>query len=107
MRETLELKRPVTRADCANVPRPCPWVGCRHTLYLDVSEAGSIHFPHADREPWEMPPSESCSLDVAERGGLTLEEVGDVLNVTRERVRQLEFKSLRHYKALGGSDDLR
>jgi hypothetical protein len=35
----------------------------------------------------DMP--ETCALDVAERGGATLEEVGRLLRVTRERVRQI------------------
>jgi Sigma-70, region 4 len=42
---------------------------------------------------------ETCSLDVADRGGETLEAVGAYLNITRERVRQLEnliFEETRH-----------
>src|SRR4051812_43658731 len=30
-------ERPLRRADCANGPRPCPLVSCRHHLYLDVN----------------------------------------------------------------------
>ena len=33
---------------------------------------------------------ESCALDVAERGGLKNEDVGAIMNLTRERVRQIE-----------------
>ena len=33
-------------------------------------------------------------MDVAERGGITLEEVGGLMNLTRERVRQLEAEAL-------------
>ena len=42
---------------------------------------------------------ETCSLDVAERGEHTLEEVGAVVGHTRERVRQVQEAALR--KALG------
>jgi hypothetical protein len=64
-------------------------VRCAHHLYLDVSrKTGAIksNFPDIDVE--EM--AESCSLDVADRGGATLEESAGFLNVTRERFRQLE-----------------
>lgn len=37
-----EQKRPVTRADCAAVQRPCGFLSCRHNLLADVLEDGSI-----------------------------------------------------------------
>lgn len=85
-----EIDRPKTRADCAMVPRPCPFVGCKYNLYLDVNpETGSIKMNFPDVEPWEM--AESCALDIVEEAGeLILEEVGDAMNVTRERIRQVE-----------------
>lgn len=78
--------RPRTRVDCKNVPRPCPFVGCRHNLYLDTTDVGSITLNFPERQPWEMPPSESCSLDVAAGGESTAHEVGRMMNVTRQRV---------------------
>jgi hypothetical protein len=36
----------------------------------------------------------TCALDVAEAGGLTLEEVGNIIGVTRERVRQMQVRAL-------------
>jgi hypothetical protein len=86
--------RPKTRADCARVPRPCPYVACKYSLYLDVSETGSIilNFPHL--EPGQMPADQSCALDLAERGAMTLEEIAVVTNLTRERIRQVELKAL-------------
>lgn len=86
--------RPKTRDDCSRVARPCPYVACKHNLYLDISETGSIilNFPHL--EPGEMSPDQSCSLDLAERGGMTLEEIAVVTNLTRERIRQVELKAL-------------
>jgi hypothetical protein len=85
--------RPRTRGDCAGGERPCPWVGCKHHLYLDVSPiTGAIRICYPDLEPWEL--EHTCSLDVADSGGKTLEVVGSILNLTRERSRQIETKAL-------------
>jgi hypothetical protein len=80
--------RPKTRAACAGGPRPCPFVGCKFHLFLDVKPAtGAItfNFPGAELEDL----AETCALDVADRGGVTLESVGALMNLTRERVRQV------------------
>lgn len=99
-----EYWRPKTRGECAGVPRPCPYVGCRHHLFLDVSlNTGSIKLNFPDLEAWEL--GESCSLDVADRGGDTLERVGEIMNVTRERVRQLERLAKLEVAALAESLD--
>jgi hypothetical protein len=87
-------ERPRTRGDCAQVPRPCPYVACKYSLYLDVSSTGSIilNFPHL--EPGQMPAERSCALDLAESGPMTLEHVAVVTNLTRERIRQIELRAL-------------
>jgi hypothetical protein len=91
--ETPPVPRPATRADCEGSERPCPWVSCKHHVYLDVNEAtGSVKLNFPDLEPWEL--KETCALDVADRGGVTLEEVGEILNLTRERIRQVEVRAL-------------
>ena len=83
---------PRTRGDCSSMPRPCPFTSCRYHL-----------LPEARLTLAEL--KESCALDVADRGslnpenrekndGATLEEVGELLCVTRERVRQIEAKAL-------------
>lgn len=88
--------RPRTRADCINGIRPCPHVACRHNLYLDVNDqTGSIKFNFPELEAWEMPPDGSCALDVAARGGCTLDRVGQLVNITRERTRQVEEKAFK------------
>jgi hypothetical protein len=90
---TIEQQRPRTRADCVNGPRPCLFVSCKHNLYLDVNpETGSIKLNFPDKEIQEL--KYTCALDVAEKGGITLEEVGEIMNLTRERIRQVETRGL-------------
>ncbi len=94
-----EGERPRTRAECAEGLRPCPFVSCQHHLYLDVSaRTGAIKLNFPDLEVWDM--SDTCALDVADRGGTTLEEVGAIMNLTRERIRQVEVKGLAKLAAL-------
>ncbi len=97
-------ERPKTRAECRGDVRPCPWVACKFHLYLDVNpETGSIKINFPDLEPWDM--KDTCSLDVAERGGITLEEVGEIMNLTRERIRQVEVRGLLKLKMASPSPD--
>ncbi len=89
----IESTRPKTRADCISSQRPCLFVSCKHNLYLDVNpETGSIKLNFPDKEIWDLP--YTCALDVAEKGGITLEEVGEIMNLTRERIRQVETRGL-------------
>jgi hypothetical protein len=95
--EPIVESRPRTRADCASVPRPCPWVGCRYNLFLDVTDAGGIKLNFPDLGPDEM--RLSCALDVAEDRPMTLDELGRVLNVTRQRAEQIEKLVLERIRA--------
>lgn len=99
-----QLERPKTRGDCLTKGlRPCPFVTCKYHLYLDVHPtAGSLQFNFPDRDVDEIP--ESCALDVADRGGVTLDVVGRALNFTRERSRQIETLALRRMKKRGRAD---
>lgn len=63
---------PLTRGDCADGPRPCPHA-CRHRLEG----------------------AESCALDVADRGGITRDEIGALLGMTRVAVAQAEKRAVR------------
>ena len=81
-------------------------MSCKHHLYLDVSaRTGAIKLNFPDLEVWEM--NETCALDVADRGGTTLEEVGAIMNLTRERIRQVEVKGLAKLEALRDMTTLR
>ncbi len=100
----VDIPRPTSRAECREELRPCPWVACKHHLYLDINpETGSIKINFPDLEPWEL--KHTCALDVAERGGITLEEVGEIMNLTRERIRQVEVRGLLKLKMGSPSPD--
>ena len=94
----VEAERPKTRGDCFGGPRPCPFVGCRYHTYLDATPIGSLVINRPDVDVAEM--KASCALDIADDGPKTLEQVGAVMNVTRERMRQLETATLRKVKRL-------
>src|SRR5262245_37099691 len=94
-----DYNKPRQRSSCAGGARPCPYVSCKHQLYADVSpRTGAINLNFPDLEVWEM--GDSCALDVADRGGTTLEDVGAIMNLTRERIRQVEVKALAKLEAL-------
>jgi hypothetical protein len=100
----VDIPRPTSREECRGEMRPCPWVACKHHLYLDINpETGSIKINFPDLEPWEL--KHTCALDVAERGGITLEEVGEIMNLTRERIRQVEVRGLLKLKMGSPSQD--
>ena len=69
------------------------------------ARTGAIKLNFPDLEVWEM--TETCALDVADRGGTTLEEVGAIMNLTRERIRQVEVKALAKLEALKDMTALR
>jgi Sigma-70, region 4 len=100
----VDIPRPTSREECRGEARPCPWVACKHHLYLDINpETGSIKINFPDLEPWDL--KHTCALDVAERGGITLEEVGEIMNLTRERIRQVEVRGLLKLKMGSPSPD--
>lgn len=94
----MEAMRPKTYGDCDAAGwglegQPCPWVSCAMHLALDVdADTGNIkeNFPGVELEAMRA----TCALRVAAREGVTLEEVGEYVNLTRERVRQLEGRAL-------------
>lgn len=98
-----DVRRPRTRGECAPGgalhQRPCPWAGCRHHLLIDVDPyTGTLKLNHATFDVSEL--AATCSLDRADVGEHTLEQVGEMMNVTRERTRQIEVKALVQYRHL-------
>ena len=94
----MQDNRPLSWADCKDRPAGavCPHVGCRHHLALDVKPRNghlTEVFPHVGLEKLDRLPA-NCALRVASKGEHTLEEVGEFMNLTRERVRQIEAVAL-------------
>jgi hypothetical protein len=84
---TPDIARPRTRGECECGPRPCPWLGCRYHLGLDMHACG-FAFKLQTTPPWELPAT--CALDVASIGGISTEDTARFLGITRQRVHQIE-----------------
>lgn len=99
--ETTRPGAPVTRADCIDGPRPCPWTRCKHHLAIDVTRFGSLRITWPELQIGEI--LYSCALDVtdANPGGLGLDQIGAICNLTNERVRQIEKRAIEKLAALG------
>ena len=94
-------ERPRRRSECPSSSTPCPWVLCRHHLWLaqEVDHRGAlIRLDRPEIHPLAM--EATCALNAASEPR-TLEEVGDLLGVTRERVRQIELRALEKLKESG------
>lgn len=68
----------VTGTACRRLPNPCPSTLCRYRMESDEGE--------------------TCVKRIAESGSMTLEQVGVLISVTRERVRQIEKSALIHLR---------
>lgn len=93
--------KPATLGEChergLGTSEPCPYVSCRYHTDVAVQPNGSLRISYPDREVGDAP--DTCTLAVADRGGLTLDDVGARLNFTRERVRQIELSGLANLRA--------
>ena len=86
--------RPKTRADCVDEARPCPYAGCRHHLWLNVTRAGSITFVGSDGPGQLNQMDDTCALDVAERGQSTRPEIGRLLGLHVSQLLNIEQTAL-------------
>lgn len=91
-------QRPRTRGACLDAERPCPHVtSCRFHLLYEAAAAGKrVDLEHA---------RETCALDVADRGGISLKEIGALLGVSRARAEQIEVLALAKLRDVGGLAD--
>ena len=63
-------------------------------------ELSTIEETAADNDNGEdFTPTESCVLDVADRGAINLAQIAALMNLSRERARQLESDGLSHLLA--------
>lgn len=72
--------------------RPCVRFACKYNLYLDVTESGGIKLNFPDMAPEDL--EHTCALDAADEGGMTLDQVAALMNLTRERIRQILDKAV-------------
>ena len=95
--EAAQHLRPKARGDCVKGPRPCPWYSCWFHLGLDVdAKTGRAQLRIAPDDLFTV--AHTCSLDLADKGDVTLEFIGRLLGVTKERIRQVESLGLRHMR---------
>lgn len=114
----VEPWRPRTRRDCLpkggglGSTRPCPFVGCPYHLAIDVDHLGRVRYVREGLEVsldddglepcvLETMP-QTCALDVADWGGATLREIGDLYDLSRERIRQLEVAAAELFRRRAG-----
>jgi predicted nucleic acid-binding Zn ribbon protein len=72
---------------------PCPFVSCRNHLFTDLNAAGNVVIDPRVAEIESAP--YTCAIDLYHSDReWTLDAVGDVFNVTRERIRQIEQGAL-------------
>lgn len=80
----------ITSGACRTLPGPCPHSVCRFNLTAEGRDNRGAKAA-ATRLPVVR---EACTLEAAEVGGMTLEEIATRLSLSRERVRQIQFGAL-------------
>lgn len=89
----------MTEDDCCypDAPRPCPLVSCRYNNYLSPTDNGTILLSWPDKQPEDVPPEDSCALDVSRRGQtsdrpMLLKDLGVVVGQRSRQAMDLEVK---------------
>lgn len=91
----------ITRGACRKLGGPCPHTVCRFNLTTERRDNRGAKSPHLPLPVVH----ETCALEAAEHGGMTLEEIASRLSLTRERVRQIELGALKKLWARLGGDE--
>lgn len=105
-------ERPKCRSECKHVERPCPYVGCKYHLLSSMFKRRRrrLRPPEiqtelrlrvdplfiSDDDVIQLLPEmrETCVLDIADRGGITYERIGQILGVSKQRIQQIETSAL-------------
>jgi hypothetical protein len=126
-RKEFKVRKPRTWGECeaaglGQKGAPCPFLSCKYNLLVDVSPAGGLVIrtapgfgaAGASTEAGVLPASIDCIEDVdlpedrctcalaAVAAEPTLEDVGEMMNLTRERVRQIESRAIAKATTLPG-----
>lgn len=92
---------PKTRGDCARVVRPCPYLSCRHNLWISLQQEQPGN-PKAGKQgettfrPYSM---RNCALDIAEFA-TPVDEIAHYMRIHPTRVRQIAEGALEKLRAL-------
>jgi hypothetical protein len=78
------------------VPRPCKYSRCRQHLERNETRARTKHKDRRMALRQEHGVTHTCAIDVANEhpGGLDLDDIAEIMGVSRERVRQIEQLAL-------------
>ena len=95
--------RPLTRGDCLDGIRPCPWISCRYHLALEHPRVVQV-IKRGDE--WEAAEAVldlpcTCALDMA-REPSSDREMAAVYGITRQAMDQRINTALRRFTRLAG-----
>lgn len=97
-------ERPLTRGECVDGPRPCPYLSCKYHLAIEVTMGGSIKAMRPDVFDAEGVPDlerldETCVLDVADRAPQP-HEISELLNIAPQLVERIEERAMKKLRPL-------